>query len=265
MFPIAHAWLLEQLVPAATPAHYLGCIWPDMLYGSPLSHEQSHRSGVQLVALAVAQAPLPAGSATPSTGQQDELGAFVAGVLTHGTAPHGFDWYSDEQYGDRLPEERGYAFQRGLPLAHDAASACGVPAAQGWWKAHNIIEMSFERPLYTAEPALGERLAAACADEALIRHVAAMLAPCFAVDVAALGEAMRRFPMVVNLRPHSVAGLASTYAQQTRLRHPGAKPDEAAIARLIERAAAVTAVDSQRFLDSCVARVGAMLRATPPS
>src|SRR5579884_4036309 len=27
MFPIAHAWLVERLLPAPTPACYLGCVW----------------------------------------------------------------------------------------------------------------------------------------------------------------------------------------------------------------------------------------------
>ena len=48
MFPIAHAWLVERLVAKPQPAHYLGCVWPDMLFESPLTHPQSHRSGMTL-------------------------------------------------------------------------------------------------------------------------------------------------------------------------------------------------------------------------
>ena len=53
MFPIAHAWMIEQCAPAPTLAHYLGCVWPDMLYGSPLTHQQTHREGAALVVYAV--------------------------------------------------------------------------------------------------------------------------------------------------------------------------------------------------------------------
>jgi hypothetical protein len=49
LYPIAHAWLVERLVANPQPAHYLGCVWPDMLYASPLTHAQSHRSGRLLV------------------------------------------------------------------------------------------------------------------------------------------------------------------------------------------------------------------------
>src|SRR5262249_28382477 len=83
-------------------------VWPDMLYDSPLSHAQSHRSGAALISYARALPPGP---------ERDEFRAFVTGVLTHGTEPHGFDWYSDEEYGGRPAEERGYAFQHAKSFA----------------------------------------------------------------------------------------------------------------------------------------------------
>ena len=97
MFPLAHAWLLARVVPKPTPAHYLGCVWPDMLFDSPLSHPQSHRSGAALAAYAQSLADAE-DAAT--------LRAFVTGVLTHGSEPHGFDWYSDEEYGAADPLSR---------------------------------------------------------------------------------------------------------------------------------------------------------------
>ena len=167
MFPLAHAWLIHRLVPAPTSAHFLGCVWPDMLFASPLSHTESHRSGARL---ADAANTLPDGPA------RDEFRAFVAGALSHGTDPHGFDWYSDEEYGGLPASARGYAFQQAVALAEDAARACDVPEHQGWWKAHNLVEMAFEQSLYLAAPHLGASLAAACADEALCNRVAGVLA-----------------------------------------------------------------------------------------
>jgi hypothetical protein len=249
MFPIAHSWLLERLLPDPSPAHYLGCVWPDMLFGSPLSHQQSHRSGAALTALARELSAEEDGA---------EFRAFIAGVLSHGTEPHGFDWYSDEQWGDQPPEERGYAFQRGRGLADDAARACGLPPEQGWWKAHNLIEMAFEVPLYSAHPHLGERLAAACADRALAARMADPLARHFAVDAGALAEAMARFPGVVELHPTDSAALARVYALQVRLKHQ-TEADVPAITELIERADELVAFDGKEYLATCVSRVGAML------
>jgi hypothetical protein len=250
MFPIAHAWMIEQCVSSPTLAHYLGCVWPDMLYGSPLTHQQSHREGAALLAIA---ASLP-----PRAGA-DEFRQFVQGALSHGVEPHGFDWYSDEEYGGLPASERGYAFQRGRPLADRAAAACGVTQDQGWWKAHNLIEMAFERRLYAERPERGERIAATCADTALVERVSGRLAEHFSQPASRLAAAAGYFPQVVELHPTMVESLAHTYAMQTRLRHPGAEPDETALAQLIADAEIIVAPDADEFLRSCSAQVHSML------
>ena len=255
MFPIAHAWLLEQVTPSPSAASYLGCVWPDMLFGSQLTHTQSHREGLRLVAMV---------EALPASEAREEARDFVWGALSHCSEPHGFDWYSDEQWDGLPPEQRGYAFQHGRALASAAAQACGVEEAAGWWKAHNLVEMAFERSLYTAAPALGERLVSACADTALHQRIAGLLASAFELDAEALAVPMRRFASVVQLRPDSLEALATVYAVQVRLKHPGAEPDEGALAQLIGEAEHLIAADREAYLARCVQQVGAMLRATLP-
>jgi len=252
MYPIAHAWLIQRLVPDATPAHFLGCVWPDMLYDSPLTHPQSHRSGRLLAERA--RVVVDADTAAM-------VRAFVAGALSHGSEPRGFDRYSDEEYGGQPAVARGFAFQHGLALADETADACGVERALGWWKAHNIVEMACERPLYAADPALGERLVAACADAALHTTAAGFLSGVFDVPAEALAAPMRRFASVVALRPASHAALAEVYALQVQLRHPGATPDVAALADLIARAEREIAPEMEEYLDTCARLVGEMLRA----
>jgi hypothetical protein len=242
--------MIEQCVPDPTLAHYLGCVWPDMLYGSPLTHQQTHSEGA---ALATYARSLPLGN------EADEFRQFAQGALSHSVEPHGFDWYSDEEYGGLPSNERGYAFQRGRQLAERAAMACGVAPDQGWWKAHNLIEMAFERRLYTQRPERGERIAAACADTALVEHVSARLAKHFGQPSKALAEPIRRFPQIVELRPTTIESLARTYATQTRLRHPGAEPDEAAIAHLLAEAEAIVAPDADEFLRVSSSQVCPML------
>ena len=250
MFPIAHAWLIQRLVPAPTAAHYLGCVWPDMLFESPLSHAESHRSGARLVE---AVNTLPAGPA------RDEFRAFVIGALSHGAEPHGFDWYSDEEYGGRPASERGYAFQQAVPLAEDAARACSLALEQGWWKAHNLVEMAFEQPLYLASPRLGASLADACADEAVRARIAGVLAGIFGQPAATLAGAMQRFPSVVTFAPATPRPQAETYAHQTRLKHAGSNPDVSALESLIVRAQAIIAPTRDEYLATCARAVGRMI------
>jgi hypothetical protein len=250
MFAIAHVWMVEHCVSGPTLAHYLGCVWPDMLYGSPLTHQQTHREGAALTAYATS---LPPGN------EVDEFRQFVQGALSHGVEPHGFDWYSDEEYGGLPASERGYAFQRGRQLAERAAEACDVTPDQGWWKAHNLIEMAFERRLYAEQPECGERIAAACDDNALVERISIRLSEHFGQPASLIASPVAYFPQVVDLRPTTIASLARTYAMQTRLRHPGAEPDEAAIAHLIAEAETIVAPDADVFLQSCSAQVHAML------
>jgi hypothetical protein len=188
---------------------------------------------------------------------------FVVGVLTHGSDPRGFDWYSDEQY--RAPiEARGYAFQRGQPLAAAAAAACGLPEDEGWWKAHNLVEMAFELTLFAERPARGDQLAASCADTALVEYVASSLEVVFGVPAAALAHAMRRFQDVVAFHPAHPETLAAVYAAQVRHKHPNSSPDTAAIAELIARASQRIAPDYHTFLADSALEVGTMLKEVLP-
>jgi hypothetical protein len=221
-----------------------------MLFESPLSHTESHRSGARLVE---AINTLPAGPT------RDEFRAFVMGALSHGAEPHGFDWYSDEEYGGRPASERGYAFQHAVPLAEDAARACGVAPDQGWWKAHNLVEMAFEQPLYLAMPNLGASLADACADEALCARIATVLAGIFGQPADALAGAMQRFPSVVTFAPATPRPQAETYAHQTRLKHAGSNPHVAALESLIERAQGIIAPTRDEYLATCAQAVGRMI------
>ena len=255
MFPLAHAWLIERLVPETTPAHYLGCVWPDMLFGSPLSHTESHRSGIRLA---------EAANMLPDGATREEFRAFVAGALSHGTEPHGFDWYSDEEYGSRPASERGYAFQHAVALSEDAARACDVAPEQGWWKAHNLVEMAFEQPLYLAAPQLGASLTDACADDTLCHRIAGVLAGIFGQPADALANAMRRFPTVVTFTPTAPRIQAETYATQVRIKHAGSNPNVAALESLIVRAQEIIVPTRDEYLATCTEAVGAMIHEVLP-
>ncbi len=251
MFPVAHGWLLGRLIEHPTPAEFLGCVWPDMLFGSPVIHSQAHNSGAELLAFARG---MPAGA------ERDEFTGFVRGVITHGSQPHGFDWFSDEGYGEN-PQAKGYAFQRAAPLAGRAAEACDVPPDSGLWKAHNMIEMAFERSLMQENIEAAHALAAACADERLMARIAAPLGHYFGHSPDALAESMARYASYVSLAPTSLDDLAQMYALQTRFKHPGAQPDAVALAALIGEAENIITADREEYLGVCLDGVRAIITA----
>ncbi|HEV2237292.1 MAG TPA: hypothetical protein VGR57_11580 [Ktedonobacterales bacterium] len=252
MFPIAHCWLLESIIPAPLPAHRLGAAWPDMLLESPITHTDSHKRGREL--LDFARARVVAGA--PEAG---EFAAFVAGVLTHGSEPHGFDWYSDEAYDNPDPKGRGYAFQRAAPLAAATAAACHLPAEMGLWKAHNIIEMACDHRLYAADRALAERFLAALGDGALVERIATHLAEFYRKPAAQLATSIGNFATWW-APPESPLVQARIYAHQVAVKHHVSDVDVPALAALIERADALVAPDAAAFAARCVASVGDLLR-----
>lgn len=243
MFPIAHAYLMEQLFAQPTPAHYLGCVWPDMLFNGPLTHHQTHREGAALLAFARQDAP--------------EIVEFTRAALTHGTEPHGFDWYSDEAY--YAGKEKGYAFVNAEPFVADIVAATGVPAEIGLWKGHNFVEMSFEMALGQQYPHLGLAVAASCANEALVQQVTAPLARHFGVAAEALTWNITHFPESVALATPSSLDLARAYAKQLEFKHQVTHADVPAMAAIIDRIWEAIAPDRATFLARCVRNVAAVL------
>ena len=251
MFPIAHCWLIETLLPAPLPAHRLGAVWPDMLQASPLSHADSHQRGREL--LAFARSRVAAG--VPGAG---EFAAFAVGALTHGSEPHGFDWYSDEAYDEPDPAGRGYAFQRAAPLAEETAAACRLPAELGLWKAHNVIEMACDQRLYAADPARADRFLAALGNAGLVTRMAEQLAMCYGAPADELAASIGGFATWW-APPESPARQARIYARQVERKHHVSNPDVPALEALIKRAEGLIAPDVERFQTRCVAWVRALL------
>ncbi len=247
MFAIAHAYLMERIFATPTPAHYLGCVWPDMLFDGPLTHHQTHREGLALLAFARTDAP--------------EIVPFVRAALTHMAEPRGFDWYSDEAYEPGA--ERGYAFERARPFVAEVVAATGVDPEIGWWKAHNFTEMSFDMALGQAYPHLGRAVAAACADAALVRTVTAPLARHFGVPADALASNITTFPNTVALLDPTARSLAEAYARQLEFKHGVREPNVPAMADIIERVWAAIAPDRDAFLAAAVREVAAMVAGLP--
>ena len=243
MFPIAHAYLMAKIFANPTPAHYLGCVWPDMLFNGPLTHQQTHRECLGLLEFAHREAP--------------EIVPFVRAALTHGAEPHGFDWYSDEAYDPGA--EHGYAFERARPFVDEIVVATKVDPEIGFWKAHNFVEMSFEMALGQASPHLGRSVATACGDTELVKQVTEPIARHFGCDAEHLAVNITNFPYVVALETPTSTTLAQAYALQLRIKHGVTDADVPAMADILDRIWASIAPDRDAFLATAVREVTAML------
>jgi hypothetical protein len=229
-------------MPAAGPLHVLGALIPDAVLTNGLSWDQAHRSGGALYALLRERAPagLP----------------FAVGMITHGVAPAGLDYYGDQQYGNF---EKGYAFEEARPYAARVAAICHLPASMGWWKAHNFVEMAIEWLIARQHAGLGPRVAQALAQAEKFGFLSAHLAAFFGHDGLNLLRSLPAMLPFLALDPITPEALAECYQRQLRLRHGVETIEVDQAAALIEEVAAAIQPRCWAFWEDVLGKVGTML------
>ncbi len=138
-------------------------------------------------------------------------------------------------------------------------AATHVAPEIGLWKAHNLVEMSFEMALGQRYPHLGRGVAAACADGNLIARVTAPLAIFYGQPANALAANIINFPATVALDDPTSTNLARAYSAQLQFKHGVTDADIPAMARIIDDIWVAIVSDRAKFLARCVRRVEAVL------
>lgn len=138
MFPLTHLYTAKAILGYENAMTALGAMFPD--FGSALGAGRNlcHEMGIDMFHYAQEH-------------DKSHLD-FALGVLTHGTALPGIDWYADEEYHGVRP---GFCFQLGEMIADDVAEACNLPPNMAVWKAHNVIEMAFDVITERKNPHIG--------------------------------------------------------------------------------------------------------------
>ncbi len=242
MFPIVHAYAIHRLVGRAGPPHLLGAIFPDAVLVNGLSWEQTHRCGAALYGFLQERAP----AGRP----------FALGVISHGVAPAGMDYYGDQQYGSF---QRGYAFEEARPYADRAAAICRLPPEMGWWKAHNFVEMALEWLVARRHPELEALVRQALAHSADLSFLSPHLAAFFerpGLDLAQSLPAMLPFLALEDITP---ATLAERYQRQVRLKHGVETIAVEAAAALIAEVAEAIQPRCWEFLEDVLGKIGKMI------
>lgn len=242
MFPLTHAYVIGRLLPAAGPLHLLGAIFPDAVLTNGLRWEETHGSGAALYTYLAER--WPAGC------------PFAVGVISHGVAPPGLDYYGDRRYGAC---ERGYCFEEARPYAARVAAICRLPLSMGLWKGHNFVEMALEWLLAQQDPALGSRVQRALEEPAGLQELAPHLEAFFGPARIPLVEslpAMLPFLALEGLTPEI---LAERYERQVRLKHGVETIQVQEAAALIGEIAAAIQPRCWDFLEDVLSRIGDML------
>lgn len=236
MFPYTHICFAKDVLGDMTSEMVLGAVFPDTVIAGFLEHSETHRRCAQLHNF-LSRVRL--------------FQNFAKAVITHGTTPHGLDYYCDEEYHDF---SKGFAFEQARPLVNKVIKACKLPEDMGWWKAHNFIEMGCELWMYNNRQDCYGHLAKALDDRGLILSLSELLAPFFDVPVGKIAMSFPIYGEYVLLGEVTAPKLAEKYGLQTKKKH-GINIDVAAAADVIEDALVIVNQSLPEFMAFCTTEV----------
>ncbi|MHB1167070.1 MAG: zinc dependent phospholipase C family protein [Carboxydocellales bacterium] len=249
MFPLTHIYFAEKIwklvpeLPYDSSLLALGCTFPDVVVAGFLEHGHTHQQTNRMVEFFKSRAPVQL--------------TFALGVLTHGSAPPGLDYYGDEQY---LDYERGYCFEKARPIINDVIACCRIPEELGWWKAHNFIEMAIEIELGERFPGYQKQLYEAYHDRETINSVGSVLGEFFGKPAIQLVNSLTFFTGLIAIETITATELAQKYSLQVKTKH-NIGIDEAGVAAIINHARKLIADDFWQFEQYVTDRLVELMKA----
>jgi len=234
MYPQTHVYFTHRVCAELSDALVLGSIFPDMAAAFTASRQESHGKGAELLA---------------ELKSDPMLHDFARGVITHGIAPRGLDYYGDEKYRHY---ERGYCFEKGRQLVEETIRACNLPPAMGWWKSHNIVEMGIEL-LFSAGGQYSAALRAAFRNNELIEKISRRVAPYYRTEPRQVYRRILNFTNYIEISPATPHSLAVKYDVQMFYKHR-IHIDIERTAALIDRASRLVTDDLEEFFDFTAAK-----------
>ncbi|MGI5823606.1 MAG: hypothetical protein ACOX6Z_06635 [Dethiobacteria bacterium] len=229
MYPLTHIYFARKALGFLDDAVVLGSVAPDIIVVTGLEWRFSHTRGLKFW----------------QHFQQENkaLRHFSLGLITHGIEPKGLDYYSDKQYKDF---EKGYCFEKARPLVHSVVKACCLPAEDGWWKAHNFVEMGSELYIYEKQPALLTLLRQAHANTALVRQLIGALSPLLGKSELSLQKAFAVFRAAAE-EPFELRRMVLRYQRQIIHRYNVAAVDLPACKEIVLKGKELIMPDLEDF------------------
>lgn len=216
MFPLVHYFVNREIYKTPSNLLILGGLWPDLAFGAGLSRDQAHAMGADFHAWCREQAPAALDLAR--------------GILSHGSEPHGVDYYADEFWpGYR----KGWCFMQGEAYMDRVAAATGLPQDFIWWKAHNFVELAYELITHQHHAELSGQLMAALSDRDALSQVAGTLSAYHHREADAIIRMYENAPQTFAIAEISPHELARKQKQAFLTRHGHSGGDIAAMAALL--------------------------------
>lgn len=230
MYPLAHLYFAEQALQDLNEEIILGSIFPDVAFFSGFDWHESHSLGQRLW--------------HQFCRQEESMVLFCRGVISHGIEPQGLDYYSDQQYSDY---EKGYCYEKARPLVDGVVEACNISSGDGWWKAHNFIEMGTELYVFDKCPELLSFLHGTLCGNGLIRDICSKIAPFLGKEQSLLERGYRFFREFIERGPMDARSLALRYQDHIYQRHQISSVDLNKCEDIIERGRKLITPDIESF------------------
>lgn len=214
MFPLSHLYTAEKVLGRKSKMLAIGCFWPDLAPLQGIDRRLSHCLSREFLCFCRERHP-----------QRLEL---AYGVLSHGNALPGADYYSDECW---LEGGKGFCFQRIEKYAPLVQEACGLPRQLALWKGHNFVEMAFELYLGQLAPDLGLCLRDACLDPELCLAAAEVLGDYFCLSGKSVAADIALAPELFAFTDVDAEKLALRFGVQLKR---GLNPQQMSLAKIGE-------------------------------
>ncbi len=234
MYPLAHLYFAQKALPKFDHTAVLGSVFPDLVIAGGIEWQESHTLGMKMW--------------KHFRGKGQELVNFTLGVISHGVEPRGLDYYSDEKYG-RF--ERGYCYEKARPLVDSVVEACNISSEDGWWKAHNFIEMGIELYIFERRSELLTVLQEALSRQDIISFLNTELSALLGREKEELEKGFILFEsLFAQEEPLDARVLAMRYQKQIYYRHNIESIDVGSCRKIIEKSRLLIEDDIEDFFNS---------------
>lgn len=232
MYPLAHIYFVDRVLGLKGEPAVLGSIFPDAAISNGLEWDKSHSLADMLW--------------NHFQGRDNKMAFFSLGVLSHGIEPRGLDYFSDEKYKDF---ERGYCYEKSRVFIDEVIASCNVIPEDGWWKAHNFIEMSVELYLFQKYPFLLSILRGALSNSSLIREISKKLEGPLGLSSKLVEESFSLFKEFMLEDDINARGLALRFQKQHYFEDSNDSIDLVKCQEIIERGKISIAGDIDCFFE----------------
>ena len=258
MYPLVHYYVNKQVFGEVSHLTALGALWPDLAVGAGGDRDEAHTRGVDFFNWCSANMP-------------DALDA-ARGMIGHGIDPPCVDYYADEYWPDHI---RGYMFREALPYLAQVAACTGLdgdtaisllppggepPRSNVWWKAHNLIEMSYEMITASIDPQIGTQLLESVADAKAVAILSQAIHRWLGLDAGAITDIYSAVPVSYALVDAGALAQAKVQAASMHHRFSNYNVDIPALAALLEKISCDQAEKYPIFMDLLVERTREQLK-----